>query len=207
MASGLTFIISGFVFGLSGLIPGPLLTLVVSETLKHGIKEGVKIAIAPLISDLPIVLVTLLILANLSDIKPVLGVICMLGGAFIVYLAIESISFRGTDIATNYEKPRSVKKGFITNFLNPSPYMFWFSIGAPTVIKALDVGAISASLFIVSFYVTLIGSKVVVSLVAGRSRNLLKSRNYIYTIKILGGVLLIFAVLFIRNGLKYFGLI
>ena len=205
MPSELTFLISGIIFGLSsGLIPGPLLTLVISETLKHGIREGIKISIAPLLSDLPIVLVTILILTRLSDIQPALGTISMLGGIFLVYLAIESLSFRGSDIDTE-AKPQSVKKGLITNLLNPNPYLFWFSIGAPTVVKAMDFGLISVSIFILSFYVTLIGSKVMVALVTGRSRHFLKSKNFIYTIRVLGCVLLIFAALFIRNALNYFG--
>ncbi|MFC1819713.1 LysE family translocator [Thermodesulfobacteriota bacterium] len=205
MPSEITFLISGSIFGLSGLMPGPLLTLLVSETLKHGIKEGIKVAIAPLLTDLPIVLVTILILKHISDVLPVLGVISLLGAAFLVYLAIESISLKDTDVDTYNARPQSVKKGVITNFLNPSPYMFWFSIGAPTVVKAMDTGLTAATFFIISFYTALVGSKVIVAVVTGRSRHFLKSRYYIYTIRLLGVVLLIFAILFIRNGLKYFG--
>jgi threonine/homoserine/homoserine lactone efflux protein len=126
---------------------------------------------------------------------------------FLVYLSIESISFRGTEINTDNRKPKSVKKGIITNFLNPSPYMFWFSIGAPTVVKAMDTGLVSVLIFGASFYVTLIGSKVVVALITSKSRYFLKSRHFIYTIRLLGVVLLIFAAIFIRNGLSYFGLL
>ncbi|MBT4876955.1 MAG: LysE family translocator, partial [Desulfobacula sp.] len=39
----------GMVLGLSaGLAPGPLLTLVISETLLHDIRAGIKVAMAPL---------------------------------------------------------------------------------------------------------------------------------------------------------------
>ena len=203
--SEFTFFISGIIFGLSsGLIPGPLLTLVISETLKHGIREGIKISIVPLLSDLPIVLVTILILTRLSDIRPALGIISILGTIFLFYLAIESLSFKGSDIDTE-AKPRSVKKGLITNLLNPSPYIFWFSIGAPTVVKAMDIGLLSASLFIFAFYFSLVGSKIMVAFVTGRYRHFLKSRNFIYTIRALGLVLLIFAALFLKNALGYFG--
>ncbi|MCD6225405.1 MAG: hypothetical protein J7K32_07820 [Deltaproteobacteria bacterium] len=52
----LTFLTAGTILGLSaGLIPGPLLTLVISETLRHNIKAGIKIAVAPLLTDLPII--------------------------------------------------------------------------------------------------------------------------------------------------------
>ena len=206
MTSGLSFLIPGIIFGLSsGLTPGPLLTLVISETLKHGIKEGVKISIAPLLSDLPIVLVTITVLSYLSDIRPALGVISLLGGGFLVYLAFEGLSFKGADMDSVSMAPQSVKKGVITNFLNPSPYLFWFSIGAPTVVKAYDSDLMTASLFIVSFYVTLVGSKVIVALVTGRSRHFLKSKYYLYGIRLLGMVMLLFALLFIRNGFKYLG--
>ena len=199
------FLILGIIFGISsGLIPGPLLTLVISETLKHGIREGIKVSIVPLLSDLPIVLVTILILTRLSDIRPALGIISILGSIFLVYLAIESLSFKGSDIDTE-TKPQSLKKGLITNLLNPNPYIFWLSIGAPTVVKAMDIGLLSASLFILSFYFSLVGSKIMVAFVTGRSRHFLKSRNFIYTIRALGLVLLIFAALFLKNGLGYFG--
>jgi threonine/homoserine/homoserine lactone efflux protein len=205
MAAEFTFLISGVVFGLSsGLIPGPLLTLVISETLKHGIREGIKISIVPLLSDLPIVLVTILILTRLSDIRPALGIISILGTIFLFYLAIESLSFRGSDIDAE-AKPQSVKKGLVTNLLNPNPYIFWLSIGAPTVVKAMDIGLLSASLFIFSFYFSLVGSKIIVAFVTGRSRHFLKSGNFIYMIRALGLVLLIFAALFLKNALGYFG--
>jgi len=202
-----TFLISGVVFGLSsGLIPGPLLTLVITETLKHGIREGIKISIVPLLSDLPIVLVTILILTRLSDIRPALGIISILGTIFLFYLAIESLSFRGSEIDAE-AKPQSVKKGVITNLLNPNPYIFWLSIGAPTVVKSMDIGLLSASLFIFFFYFSLVGSKIIVAFVTGRSRHFLKSGNFIYTIRALGLVLLIFAALFLKNALGYFGLL
>ncbi|MCX9013779.1 MAG: hypothetical protein OIN89_03135 [Candidatus Methanoperedens sp.] len=55
MIETLTFLVSGMIFGLtSGISPGPLLTLVISETLKNGSSGGMKVAVAPLITDIPI---------------------------------------------------------------------------------------------------------------------------------------------------------
>ena len=47
----------------AGISPGPLLTLVISTTLERGFRAGTRIAIAPLITDAPIIVVTLLILS------------------------------------------------------------------------------------------------------------------------------------------------
>ena len=208
MALGFSFLFSGVVFGLSaGLSPGPLLTLVISETLKHDIKEGIKVSIAPVLTDLPIVMFTILVLSRLSNILPLLGVVSLLGSAFLIYLGYEGISFKGVDIDLEEAKPQSIRKGVIANFLNPAPYLFWFTIGAPLVLKALHLGIFPASAFILGFYVFLVGSKVLVAVVVGKSRFFLKSRNYIYTIRLLGIILLVFAVLFIKDGLELFGII
>ncbi|MFQ6093310.1 MAG: LysE family translocator [bacterium] len=206
MTGAITFLLSGVVLGLSaGLAPGPLLTLVVSETFRHGTKEGIKVSMAPLLTDLPIVLFTLFILSPLSNIQPVLGAIFLLGSAFLVYLGYESISFKGVDLDLEHAKPQSLKKGVVANFLNPHPYMFWLSIGAPMVLKALSIGVSSAVLFISGFYTLLIGSKLSVALVIGKSRSFLKTKTYVYTIKALGIILLVFAALFLADGLKTLG--
>ena len=208
MALGFSFLFSGVVFGLSaGLSPGPLLTLVISETLKHNAKEGIKVSIAPILTDLPIVMITILVLSRLSNMLPLLGVVSLLGGAFLVYLGCEAISFKGVDIDVEQAKPKSIRKGVIANFLNPAPYLFWFTIGAPLMLKALHIGIFPASAFILGFYVFLVGSKVLVAVVVGKSRFFLKSRNYIYTIKLLGIILLVFAVLFFKDSLELFGVI
>ncbi len=208
MTAEISLLFSGVVFGLSGgLSPGPLLTLVVSETLKHGIKEGVKVSIAPLFTDPPIVIAAIFILSRVSDILPIIGAISLCGGVFLVYLGYESIFFKGIDINDSLVKPQSVKKGIIANFLNPGPYLFWISIGSPLALKALDSGFTWALLFIAFFYLFLVGSKILVSVIIGKSRLFLKSRYYIYVIRSLGIILLVFAVLFFRDGLKNFGII
>ncbi|MFZ0611777.1 MAG: LysE family translocator, partial [Desulfobacterales bacterium] len=70
-----TYLVTGIILGLSGgLTPGPLLTLVITETLKHGFREGAKVSLAPLLTDLPIVAAAVVLLHCLADIRPLLGV-------------------------------------------------------------------------------------------------------------------------------------
>ena len=204
MIEEFTFLISGIIFGLTlGMSPGPLLTLVISETLKHDKKEGIKIAVAPILTDLPIVLITLLILSKLTNFDPILGSISILGAIFIGYLAYENISIKKIELDVSEAKPQSIKKGVIANFLNPHPYVFWFIIGAPTVLRAWDVSLFSAILFILGFYIFLVGSKISIAVIVEKSRSFLKSNIYVYTIRLLGLVLLIFSLMFLIDGLKF----
>lgn len=208
MTSELSFMISGVVFGLSGgLTPGPLFTLVVSETLKHGVKEGIKVSTVPLFSDLPIVLSSVFLVSRISNMFYVLGTIAILGAVFLLYLGYEGLVFTGFEVSQVQMKPQSFKKGLLANFLNPNPYLFWITIGAPTVVRAIDINAISAVLFIVFMYLCLVGSKILVAFVVSKSKRFLKSKNYIYTIRILGAVLILFAFIFVKQGFESFGLL
>jgi threonine/homoserine/homoserine lactone efflux protein len=197
------YILSGIVFGLSGgFTPGPLMTLLISETLKHGMKEGLKIALVPLISDAPIVSGSLLLLSRFSDASLFLGVLALAGAGYLVYLGWEGLRFQGNIPEAGKLQPRSFRKGIITNFLNPNPYIFWITIGAPTVIHAREVGLTASVLFIVFMYVCLVGSTILMAIVAGKSRNFLKSRGYRITIRTLGALLILFALIFVRQGLQ-----
>jgi len=198
-----TLFISGMVLGLSaGLSPGPMLTLVIAQTLRHGIREGVKVALAPLLTDTPIIMVCLLLLSFFSSMTPALGVISLCGGGYLFYLGMSSMRFKAGSLKEETD-PKSLKKGLMVNFLNPSPYLFWTSIGGPLVLKTTAAPLVSAAVFIFPFYVLLVGSKIAIAIVSGRTRNLLQSRHYMIIIRILGLVLMGFGVLFLKDGLNY----
>jgi len=67
IAGPATALLTGAALGLSaGLSPGPLLALVIVQTLTYSVREGVKVAAAPLVTDLPIVLAALALTAGLA---------------------------------------------------------------------------------------------------------------------------------------------
>jgi threonine/homoserine/homoserine lactone efflux protein len=197
MIESLPFLISGIVLGfVAGISPGPLLTLVISETLKHNKKEGILVASAPLITDIPIVLLSIFILVKLSHFHYVLGVISFCGALV-----------KGLDINLQSIKARSLRKAIITNFLSPHPYLFWIAVGAPTVLKGYKINILSALLFITGFYLLLVGSKITAALIVDKSKAFFKSKAYLAIIRTLGFILLLFCLIFIKDGLTYFGFI
>lgn len=208
MLNEISFLVSGLLLGVSaGLSPGPLQTLVISETLRHNLREGTKVSFAPLMTDLPIVLVTVFVLSKLSNFDWILGIIAILGAFFLGYLSYENIKGVKLELDNKLLRVDTIKKGFITNLLNPHPYMFWLLVGAPTVVKAIHTSVLSAPMFILSFYIGLIGSFIVVAIFVAKCRFLLKGNAYVFAMRFLGLVLLLFSLIFLRNGLKYFGII
>ncbi len=204
----LNYLIIGTILGLSaGFAPGPLLTLVISETLQHDIKAGIKVALAPLITDLPIILLTLFVLAGLSSFDVILGIISLVGGCFVLYMGYGSLKTQGVELEVRQVAPKSLSKGILTNLLSPHPYLFWFAVGAPTITKAMNVSLGASLAFLVSFYFFLIGAKVLLAFIIGQSKSFLKDKMYIYTLRALGVVLCIFAVFLFYDGLKLLGVI
>lgn len=162
---------------------------------------------APLITDLPIVTTALLVLIRLADFRAVLAAISILGGLFVLYLAYENMRSKRVRIGIEGAEPRSLRRGVIMNVLSPHPYLFWFTVGGPTVLKALEQNTSSAAAFIGAFYLLLVGSKIVLALLAGWSRSFLAGRVYVYTMRLLGSVLCLFGIVLLRNGLELIGLL
>lgn len=195
------FLLPGILIGLTaGLSPGPLLTLVISETLMHGGRSGVKVSLAPFFTDVPIIIITFLIFNRLKDLNTVLAFISISGGLFLLYLGYENLRVNEGRFRVKTAKGRSLQKGIITNALSPHPYIFWLSVGGSFLVKG---GILDCFLYLLGFYLLLIGSKVTVALMTDRGRNLLKSRHFIYLIRILGFVLFAFSIMLIRNGIAY----
>ena len=203
----LSYLTLGTILGLSaGFAPGPLLALVVVETLQHGMKAGIKVAIAPVLTDIPIIAMALFLLAKVSRFNNILGSIAITGAIFILYMGIENLRTRGLDIQEKLSRPKSLQRGIIVNALSPYPYLFWISVGGPTTMSAMERGLPAAISFISSFYVLLLGSKIVLALMVGKSRSFLLGNRYIYAMRMLGFVLLVFAGILFRDGLRLLGL-
>ena len=197
----------GIILGLSaGFTPGPLLTLVVSETLEHGIKSGIKVSLAPIITDLPIIILTLYVFSRLSNFNNILGIVSLIGGCFVFFLAYENLSSKKNEINLQQAKPQSLRKGILANVLSPYPYLFWLGVGAPIMAKALNVNVFEALAFIFSFYTCMVGSKILLAILVGKSKSFLSSDVYINIKRFLGLVLCVLAIRLFVDGLKLLGI-
>ena len=199
----LTYLAMGVVLGLSaGFAPGPLLTLVISETLQHNLRAGLKVALAPLITDLPIVLAVFLVLRQVDDFAPFLGILALGGSIFLLILAWQNLTQAGPDISLEPLPERSWRKGILANFLSPHPYLFWLSVGGPTLSRALEIHALAAALFVFGFYLCLVGTKLLLAWMTARSKGFIRGRWYLWSMRILGLLLVLLAGLLGYEGLQ-----
>jgi threonine/homoserine/homoserine lactone efflux protein len=200
----LEFFVAAAVFGLSGgLSPGPLLTLFVSEALARGRSAGLAVSMSPLITDGPAIAAAILLLGRIENSQAALGIVSIAGGALLTSYGLAGLRGATFDVGES-EAERSawasLGKGVSVNFLNPNPYLFWLTIGTPMLLEAHAQSWLAAIVFLATFYLCLVGSKCVLAVLAARSRTFLRGRAYVLVNRILAVALLVFAVVFIRNG-------
>lgn len=204
----ISIICSGIILGFSaGISPGPLLALVVAETVRHGVTAGIRVALAPLVTDLPIVLIAVFLVNQLSRFHDILGIISLAGGILVLYLGVESLRARPAELDMNTAAPRSLLKGVAVNAISPHPYLFWFSVGGPILLKAWNADPMQGILFLLFFYFLLVGSKVGVAVLTNRSRSFLTGKTYLAVMRVLGVLLIGFSFYLFREGLVLLGIV
>ena len=176
MTSAVAYLLLGLSLGLSaGLSPGPLLTLVITRSLARGFWAGLRVALSPLISDAPIVVLSLLLFNALPPLFE--QAVTVVGGLYVIYLGIDTIrSARHASLAAQAAGGAAhvdLWQGALVNFLSPHPWLFWVTIGAPTLTRAWQASPVYAVAFLIGFYALLVGGKIAVALaVAGGRRHL-----------------------------------
>lgn len=153
----LTFALQGAALGLTAAAsPGPFQTLLISESLAGGWRRGAPVAFAPLITDLPIILLTLFLLDQIP--ATFLRGVSLAGGLFVLYLAwglwrgwrSGSGSSPVDDGQVNVRK--GLSRGVLVNFLSPGPYLFWGLVNGPILLAALRQSPLHGGAFVIGFY-------------------------------------------------------
>lgn len=209
----LTLLIQGFALGLSAAAsPGPFQTYLVTQTLNNGGKHTLPVAFAPLISDIPIVLVILLLLDQLP--ARFLHLISLAGGAFVLYLSwsllrqwlrqapadsADSSGYPGTGRARWARN--ALARGVLINSLSPGPYTFWTLVSGPILLAALRNSWLNGAAFLIGFYGALIGGFVGIVFLFHQAHALGRRAVRTFTlVSIL--ILIIFGGLLIYQGLR-----
>lgn len=162
----------GLSMGLSaGISPGPLLALVVTASLRSGLAGGLRVALSPLITDLPIITLS----ALLIDLLPpgALRWVGTVGGLVVLWMGVETLrSARHAvlPVVTSAadEARRELWRGVAVNALNPHPYLFWATVGGPALVSGWRISPGHALAFLVPFYVLLVGSKMAIAWLVSR---------------------------------------
>lgn len=187
----------------AGLSPGPLLALVVSTTLERGLAAGLRVAAAPVLSDAPVILLSLTVLGRLSP--DFLSAVTLLGGLYVIYLGLRTLSARNRPVLEPSRRTGSAAedygRGILVNLLNPHPWLAWTTVMGPLVVEGWRRSPPAAIGFLTTFYLTIVGAKMSVAWLVSRGGDRLRGRWYAWVLAGCGLLLVAFGVLLVREGL------
>jgi len=169
------YIVQGIGYGFAAAVqPGPLQTFLISQALLKGWRKSLPAALAPLISDGPIIALCLLVLSQVP--AWLQQFLYLAGGLFILYLAYGAYrswkSFGPHIPSLETGARQSLFKAALTNILGPGAYIFWTLVTGPILIQGWRETPLHGVIFILGFYITMILSLCAIIIVFGSARQL-----------------------------------
>ncbi len=201
---GVNYLAQAAVLGLSAaLLPGALQAFFLAQTLRLGWLRALPLALTPLLSDGPLVVLTLVILGRLPS-AWIQG-LEVGGGLYLLYLAWnlfrQPLSEERT--ASGAGQIRTLFQAVTINWLNPNPYLFWATVLGPLVLEGWRTHPSWGLGFIATFYATMVGGNGVLIWLFGRLGRLPLSWRRV-TVRGAAVVLAGFGLRFLANGLGTF---
>jgi len=184
-----------------------MMLMIISETLRHGKLAGTKVSCIPLLTDAPIVLASGLLFTQITNMNMLLGGISIVGSIFLLNLGIKSILAANSEFPDCTPRQLLLKEIMIANLANPNPYLFWFTVGAPLMVRSFQHNWGTGVSFLLSFYLGLVGAKLILTIAVGKSRNFLQGLLYQRTMQLLSLMLMGFAVYLMIEGTFFLGLL
>ena len=159
---------------------GPLLTMVVRETLSGGLRAGLWTAAAPLFSDGPLIVLSLVASAWIATNVSVLLAITVAGSVFLAKMGIDCFRMETPDLTASKDHiPKgSFARGITTNLLNPNVYVFWFLIGGPLMAGVVEDEILAPVAYALSFLVSIIVTKATIAYIIFRASEGISATAY-----------------------------
>ena len=191
----LTLALAGATLGVvEGIKPGPLLTMVFRETLSGGFKAGLWTAAAPIFTDGPLIIVSLIAAGWLATNPTALLIISIVGALFLAKMGVDCFSIEPHNLDTaQKDTSNSFKRGILTNLLNPNVYVFWFLIGGPLMALYVEVEPLAPIAYALTFLLSIILTKSIIALILDRMRGNFSEKGYRTALGVCGILMLGFS--------------
>jgi threonine/homoserine/homoserine lactone efflux protein len=202
-----TIFCTSFVLALSGaLMPGPLLTVTVSESSRRGISTG------PLMIFGHGLLELALVVALISGLAPILArddvfiLISLTGGAVLLWMGLSMLrNLPGLtlDCQASPEKSRNlVVMGIVLSAINPYWLIWWASIGLGYIMHSLKFGILGVTAFFLGHILADLAWYALISFGIAKGQHLFSNRFYRQLIGGCAVFLICFSCWFFYSGVQ-----
>jgi threonine/homoserine/homoserine lactone efflux protein len=162
--------------------------MVAATGLERGFRVALPIALAPLITDVPPMVVSALVVQRLD--WAALTLLGISGGVVILMIGVRFLRAHGIPRLQEHVTKRasldapapggqSVRLGHVltTNLLNPAPWVFWFVVAAPLLVIQWNASRVRGVVFVVVLFAVNVLSAAGLAWAASHARRVLAPEN------------------------------
>jgi threonine/homoserine/homoserine lactone efflux protein len=198
------FALTSFGVGLSGaLVPGPMLTVTISDSVKKGFIAGPMIVLGHIIVEIAMMIIILAGLGHVIGSQTAAFIIGTFGGLALIFMGYnisrsdDTLSRIKTE-ENQIQKYGSLLKGIITSISNPYFFIWWATIGLAFMFKGLELAGIFGLLgFSIGHWSADLSWYSMVSFFSSRGSKFMSDRTYKTAMLICGAFLVILGIYFI----------
>lgn len=207
MIETVLFIATSFLVGLSGaLVPGPMLTVTISDSVQKGFKAGPLVVLGHFLVEIALIILILAGLGWLIGSTTAAFVIGTVGGLVLVFMGyrISSSSNPLTDSSSKEmlaQRYGPVLGGVITSISNPYFFIWWATIGCAFMFKGLELAGIFGLIgFLVGHWSADLSWYSTVSFFTSKGSKIMTDNHYKIIMRICGIFLIILGIYFVLTA-------
>lgn len=193
--------------GLSGaLVPGPMLTVTISDSVQKGFKAGPLVVLGHFLVEIALIILILAGLGWLIGSTTAAFVIGTVGGLVLVFMGyrISSSSNPLTDSSSKEmlaQRYGPVLGGVITSISNPYFFIWWATIGCAFMFKGLELAGIFGLIgFLVGHWSADLSWYSAVSFFTSKGSKIMTDNHYKIIMRICGIFLIILGIYFVLTA-------
>ncbi|MBW2684068.1 MAG: LysE family transporter [Deltaproteobacteria bacterium] len=203
----ITIFSSSFLIALSGaLMPGPLLTVTVSESTHRGAIAGPLVILGHGILELSLITALLLGMAPLLQRNDVFIFISLVGGSILLWMAFSmfrSLPGLSLEVAPDDGKRRNlIITGILFSLANPYWLIWWASIGIGYILHSVKYGIIGVAAFFLGHILADLAWYTLISFGVAKGRRFFSDIFYKRLIGCCASFLVIFSCYFFYSGIE-----
>lgn len=180
----LLFIATSFAVGLTGaLVPGPMLTVTISDSLQKGFIAGPMVVLGHFIAELSLIILIFAGLGLFISSSTAVFIIGTLGGFIMLLMGYRIIGsnpfnkIQMEDDTSNSYGP--VLSGILTSLSNPFFFIWWATIGWAFMFKGLELAGIFGVVgFLIGHWASDMSWFSLVSFFTSRGSNIMTEKHY-----------------------------
>ncbi|MDP3066860.1 MAG: LysE family transporter [Methanobacteriaceae archaeon] len=199
------FALGSFLVALSGaLVPGPMLTVTISNSLEKGTIAGPLVVVGHVMTEIGLLLLLILGLGWVLESNTATILIGTIGGVVLIYMGYQISQSSPPHLQENKEAPHkygSVFSGILSSVSNPYFFIWWATIGWAFLLKGMALAGVAGIIgFLVGHWAADLGIYSAVSVFTSKGSELITEKHYKILMYSCGAFMIILGIYFIYNS-------